>query len=771
MFMHLNNVFQRFYRNTRSSTPLRYCIAFSAVASAVVLNSLLPPLHDSPFLLFFGAIVFISFWAGRRPALLGIALSTLILDFFFIPPFYSFSMGLPQFVQLGTFVLVLLWTNSLVERRKEDDADLEIIFQQSLNLLAVCGFDGYFKRINPAWERTLGISCEKLLSAPFTTILHPDDLAATMAEVEKLACGLTSMSIANRLRTADGSYRWILWNGTPSDDGLVFCVTGHDITERKETEAAWQLAKEAAEQSSCAKSEFLANMSHEIRTPMTAILGFAERLMHLNRTREDEIEAVAAIHRNGNHLLAVINDILDISKIESGRLLIERIPCSPCQILSDVASSMRIRALEKSLSFSAECPEQVPASIQSDPTRLRQILMNLVGNAIKFTSAGGVRVSMRLEHDPRAEAQMLRFDVTDTGIGISSAQHAAVFQPFAQADSSTTRLYGGSGLGLAISKRLAEMLDGSISLESAPGQGSTFTLRINPGDLHGVPLVRCDCDARLAPARGVTPQCAAPLGGRILLVEDGRDNRRLIGLQLKEAGAEVVFAENGREALQAIETQSFDVVLMDMQMPVMDGYLATSELRRRGSKLPIIAITAHAMESDRDKCLQCGCSDFLSKPIDEQCLVSTLRRYLPSSGPADEDSHPALPREPQAPPAVSTGVVGPLRSTLRESARMQSAIGLYVNDLPSAVAELLAHLEKRNAAAVRHVVHNLKGSAGGYGFPAITALAQEIEQQLSHDELLDSVVAQVQELVQLVRRVEDYERAAEDLSHANDTDH
>jgi CheY-like chemotaxis protein/HPt (histidine-containing phosphotransfer) domain-containing protein len=257
------------------------------------------------------------------------------------------------------------------------------------------------------------------------------------------------------------------------------------------------------------------------------------------------------------------------------------------------------------------------------------------------------------------------------------------------------------------------------------------------------------------------------LGGRILLVEDGRDNRRLIGLQLKDAGAEVVFAENGREALQAIETQSFDVVLMDMQMPVMDGYSATSELRRRGYKLPIIAITAHALVGDRDKCLQCGCSDFLSKPVDEQCLLSTLRRYLPSGEPADDDSHP-LPLEPQDSPAAATVAVGPLRSTLRESARMQFALGSYVNDLPSAVAELLVHLEKRDAAALRHVVHNLKGSAGGYGFPSITALAQELEQRLMHDELPDSVVAQVQELVQLVRRVEDYERAAEDLSHAND---
>ena len=675
------------------------------------------------------------------------------------------------FLAISLAIANSFWISRLVSHPLLSQmAELAELLNQSHDAITVRALDGTFSFWSKGAEEMYGwTSTEALgnISHDLLKTAFPKPLSEIDANL--LRNGRWEGTLQHTCR--DGTVimvasRWALKKNGQGKPTIVVEVNTDITAERKLQEA--DVLTKVAEAANRTKSEFLANMSHEIRTPMTAILGYAERLMHPNRTQEDQIEAVAAISRNGNHLLTVINDILDISKIEAGRLLAECVPCSPCRILSDVVSSMRVRALEKSIFFRAECPEQVPASIQSDPTRLRQILMNLVGNAIKFTSVGEVRVSMRLEQGPRAEQPLLRFDVTDTGIGMSSAEQAALFQPFVQADSSTTRVYGGSGLGLAISKRLAGLLGGNISVESIPGQGSTFTLRINPGDLHAVPLVRCDCDGRLVPSPGVTSQCTVPLCGRVLLVEDGRDNRRLIGLQLQEAGAEVVVAENGREALRAVETHSFDVVLMDMQMPVMDGYLATSELRRRGCKLPIIALTAHAMESDRDKCLKCGCTGYLSKPVEEQRLLSTLRRYLPSSGPAEDDSHP-LPLEPQDSPAAATVVVGPLRSTLRESARMQSALGLYGNeDLPPAVAELLAHLDERNVPAMRRVVHNLKGSAGGYGFPSITAVAQELEQQLMHDELLDSVVAQVQELVQLVRRVEGYERAAEGFCHAND---
>ncbi len=424
------------------------------------------------------------------------------------------------------------------------------------------------------------------------------------------------------------------------NDGAIngFIELVEDITERKRTEEELRRAKQAAEAANCAKSEFLANMSHEIRTPMTAILGFAE-ILHGAVITAEAREAASTIKRNGEHLLELINSILDLSKIESGRLTLERSPCSPLEIASEVVSLMRVPADAKRLDLRLEFQGAIPASICSNAMRLRQVLINLIGNAIKFTEVGGVWLVLRLMHEYRQPPRM-QFDVIDTGIGMTEQQVARLFQPFSQADTTTSRRFGGTGLGLTISKRLAEMLGGNIVVQTVPGQGSTFSLTVDIGLPQPLHLIEPPA-ATLANQPPAAPAFAAPdhkLSCRVLLAEDGPDNQRLISFLLKKAGAQVTLADNGQKALDlvsaAANTQTpFDLVLMDIQMPILDGYEATRRLRAAGHTLPIIALTAHAMKEDRQRCLDAGCDDYLAKPIDRQALLRRVAQYATQNAP------------------------------------------------------------------------------------------------------------------------------------------
>ncbi len=403
-----------------------------------------------------------------------------------------------------------------------------------------------------------------------------------------------------------------------------------------ELEAA-RIAAEAGEQ---AKTEFLANMSHEIRTPMTAVLGFADILLDPNVPESERVEAIHTIQRNGQLLLQIINDILDLSKIDAGRLDIERIRCAPAEIVSDVLSLMKLRADEKALSLDRVYLGPIPETIESDPTRLKQILINLVGNAVKFTEKGGVRLVVRLI-DAETSRPRMQFDVVDTGIGMTHDQIERLFKPFTQADASTARRFGGTGLGLTISRHLAGFLGGDLTVESEVGRGSTFRVTVATGPLEGVRMTTPSADRPIAaPPPG--PRAAnanLALDCRILLAEDGPDNQKLIAFVLSRAGAQVEIAENGQIAVdKAMAAWSpapgmdagppYDVILMDMQMPVMDGYEATALLRRQGYTGAIIGLTAHAMADDRQKCIDAGCDDYTTKPIDRTTLIELIDRHV-----------------------------------------------------------------------------------------------------------------------------------------------
>ena len=457
------------------------------------------------------------------------------------------------------------------------------------------------------------------------------------------------LDIEEPQKRADGSTMWASTCRVPLRDaqGQVVGLLGTyvDITPQREARDSQRLAKEIAESASRSKSEFLANMSHEIRTPMTAILGYAD-LLEADGDRglapQQRLEYIDTIRRNGQHLLTIINDILDLSKIEAGKMTVERIETTPLEVMRDAIALMEVKARAKGLSLRFEQATPMPERVVSDPVRLRQILVNLIGNAIKFTEVGGVLVRASMD---TAGAPTLRVSVSDTGIGIDAEQMGALFDAFAQADASTTRRFGGTGLGLQISRRLARMLGGDILVDSTPGEGSTFTLTLRTELVAGWRMLEPGAETGRSPGVVAVGAPGARLlaGVRLLLAEDGPDNQRLIAFHLKRAGADVTVVENGLLAVRAMcergdeqaalrTPAAFDAVLMDMQMPEMDGYEATRILRGKGCEAPIIALTAHAMAGDKQRCEQAGCSGYASKPINAAEMVALIAAQVGAEG-------------------------------------------------------------------------------------------------------------------------------------------
>ncbi|MDZ7616966.1 MAG: response regulator, partial [Patescibacteria group bacterium] len=504
-------------------------------------------------------------------------------------------------------------------------------------------------------------------------------------------------------------------------EGRVSQIEGTmlDVTRRKIDENL-RREKEAAEAANQAKSRFLANMSHEIRTPLNAILGFTEQMLHgcEGDTAEVRREYLEIIHASGDHLLALINDILDLSKIEADQMELEIVDCSIQQIVSEVLSTMRVRAQEKSIELRSAWPDGVPEWIRTDPARLKQLIYNLIGNAVKFTSVG--HVSLAVHFDRGTEQTTMRLRIEDTGIGIARSKLESIFDPFVQADCSVTRQFGGTGLGLAICRRIVEALGGTLAVESELGRGSVFQAEIPVGPLTDVSFAK-ECLSDAVSARSVDQSAAAvtmePM--HVLLVEDGETNRRLIQLILREAGVEVATAENGKQGVEKTHQGRYDAILMDMQMPVMDGYQASRLIREQGITIPIIALTAHAMKGDREKCLRAGCTDYLTKPIRSQELLECLQRALASSRSATEIIGG---RETDG---EELNDLDELRCEMQELARD------YLHLQRSRIGEMGLALARGDYDRLTALAHQTKGTAGSVGFAQFTEPASQLESAAS----------------------------------------
>jgi two-component system, sensor histidine kinase and response regulator len=803
-----------------------------------------------------------------------------------IMEFFSREIREPDAELLAMLATVGSQIGMFMDRQRVQE-ELSRFFMLSLDLLCVVGFDGYFKRVNPAWQKILGYTEEEMLSRPYIEFIYPEDVPSSEAEARKLMEGRELIYFENRYFHKDGTIRWLVWTAAPFPDHQVIYAAGRDITERKAAEETLahyardlqlthrdledqaarlaqmvrelEFSKRRAEEAAETKSTFLANMSHEIRTPLNAILGMTTLALQtrLSAEQKDYLETVKF---SAGSLLALINDILDFSKIEAQRLDLEHMPFELRETVGDAAKVLALRAGEKAVELAFDIAADVPDTLLGDPGRLRQVLLNLMGNAIKFTEVGEVVLRVHATAVERGRAS-LHFSVADTGIGIAPEHVEHIFEAFTQADSSTTRRYGGTGLGLAIVKRLVELMGGRIWVESTVGRGSTFhftatfgladaprSALIVPSTLDGLrvlviddnatnrrilqamlsswrmkPIAVHDADAAVASLRAaidkdepfhvVISDCQMPdvdgfslaqqiksdttLGStpivmltslaqaedmarcrrigvdaclskpvkhsdlldtlttifgvairreragtslqpsrsarqvlRILVAEDNPVNRKLVVTLLQKRGHTVSAVEDGRAAVDAVGESpepAFDVVVMDVQMPVMSGLEATRAIRDRERSserhLPIIALTAHAMRGDRERCFSAGMDGYLSKPIDVDELIATVERF--GAGQATASTKPA-------PAAESTLAIfdeqNALAYTGGDRALLKEIVRVFRKDTPAALRRVASALKRGDAESLRLAAHTIKGSIATVGSPAGRQTAFELEQ-------------------------------------------
>jgi PAS domain S-box-containing protein len=510
-----------------------------------------------------------------------------------------------EFAADGTYVRSFGIHHDVTTRQLAEER-LNSLFDASLEVLTIISFKGFFRRVNPAFVKLLGYTAEELMARPCLEFVHPDDRERTMTHVMAQIYEGNTDKIENRYIRKDGSIALMSWSMSAS--GRDILGVARDITEERAAAIALQNAKDDADAASRAKSDFLATMSHEIRTPLNGVIGMAD-LLRTTSLSQTQHEQVATIHDSGRMLLTLLNDILDLSRIESGKLELEKRAFDVRHAARSLTDLWSQAASAKGLGFECDIAANVPDMVEGDEVRIRQILGNLLSNAVKFTDRG--KVTFRIAMD--GGSGLVRCDVTDTGPGIDDGALSKLFEKFSQGDASVTRKHGGTGLGLAISRQLAELMGGTISVSSRAGAGSTFTGTFKVGAV-----------AQPVAAASALPPIRTGSKLHILVAEDNAINRKLIALMLDALGHSCVFAEDGQQAVAKVTADDFDLVLMDVQMPVLDGVAAAKQIRALVgpvASIPIVAVTANAMTGDREKYLAAGMDNYVSKPLSLQSLM------------------------------------------------------------------------------------------------------------------------------------------------------
>ncbi len=676
----------------------------------------------------------------------------------------------------GSVLSVLIIGQDLTEVKT---AELELKKQRDFNeavlnaanaLVVVLDRCGHIVRFNQSCERISGYTQEELVGTPcWDRLLVSDSAEQVQAIFQSIDSAPIPPEIETHIRTKQGHQGVVCWSNAPllDEQGAVEYVVaiGQDVTEQRQAEQqllesgrhielvnqqlqhALTRANEmaiAAQQASRAKSAFLANMSHEIRTPLSAMLGYAELLGDSPALSPADRDHLSVMRRNGQHLLGLINDVLDLSKIEAGNLRLDNTRVSTTTMMADVTAMMRGQALKKGLDLAVEYRGEIPESILTDEERLRQVLINLVGNAVKFTEQGGVKVRVSYLRQWEDSRGALRVEVRDTGVGIAPEHLARLGDPFYQADGSATRRYGGTGLGLAICRRLIDAMGGRMDFESAAGRGSTFTVTIPAGPADQLRMIRGEQEflAPGVPEKGASVAPGSLAGARLLLAEDGPDNQRLFKHILEGVGAVVQIAGTGRQAVDLAASTPFDLVLMDIQMPEMDGYEATRRLRESGFAAPIVALTAHAMQSERRRCIAAGCDGHLSKPIDRAHLIQAVAEHL-SGLAGTRNAAPAGSGQPDDESAIVSTLDDP---------ELASLIGPFVAGLPERFDAMRHALQASCWQDLGRLAHQLKGAGGGYGFADVTTVSAALEQAAGRADVEGASLA-LNDLQSLCRRM------------------